>query len=318
MSAASDLGRRADAAAQRALHQRAPAARRCARRRSAACRPGAASASSSPGARAQAVGAVGEARPRVVVPRREDGARRSSASSGRSAATRASHGAGAGGDAEPLERARRAGEAVEHRAPPRRRRPVAVQHQKRSGTLITALVGGGGGERDVQLRGVAELDAVERLALPRPGARRRAQRRTRERDGDDHVLGLEVAGRPSARRRPRPRATGVPSRTRVAEPPRPCASARPWLPPAIRWLGSGAKAATCSSTLVCEPLRALRAGDLDAGEHGLGDARLQPEAADERRRPSAPAARRGRAGELRARGLQIAAASASTPRGSRT
>ena len=99
--------------------------------------------------------------------------------------------------------------------------------------------------------------------------------------------------------------TGVRSRTRSPS-RRARASASPWLPPASRWLGSGANAATCSSTLAssrsapCAEEISTRASTASATasgspspRHELGD--------------GAAAAGRGRLRQRRAGRLQVGA-----------
>ena len=160
--------------------------------------------------------------------------------------------------------------------------PVAVGHAHHRARAARARRAGRGASR----RGPSPRGRARRASSP--GSVERPLQGG-QRDGEDHVAGVELAAT-AARDLDAP-AAPAPSPSRSA-----IASASRWLPPAIRWLGSGSNAAACSSTSAPSRSRAERGGDLDAREHRLG----RPPATDRARRPppprsAAPLARAARA-----------------------
>ena len=168
-------------------------------------------------------------------------------SSGRTAARRASQAAGPSATSAPLERARGAGEAVERRGRPRPgpTRPSSTRTGRARSSPRSGAERWRAG-RAASPRGRApRASSASRLRSGRPGT---SAATWGSGHGDDHPRRVEVAGvRPHHAVLDRAhRACGA---ARDAPSRRASASASPWLPPASRWLGSGANAATCSSTL---------------------------------------------------------------------
>ena len=125
---------------------------------------------------------------------------------------------------------------------------------------------------------MAGLDAGERVALP-AGQGGEEPRERGQRDGEDHVRGLEVAGV-----RPHDavldRADGRAEPDAVAE-PRGERQRQTLVPARDAVAGKRGEGRDVLEHARGEPLRALGRGDLDAREHRLGDGRGQPEPADQ-------------------------------------